>query len=578
MEYKKGLIGKIQRKLAVSELGAHNFLKAVGWSAIQNLTNIFPIMLVFFMIQLFMSSSTITNKNIIIISLLAVVFIMIMYWASNKQYKSTFSAVYAESANMRISLAEHLRRLPLSFFDRKNASDLTARIMGDVAMLENGYSHQIPQLIGAFAMLVLAMTGLISMDWRLGLAYTWVIPVSIILFIVTIKWQKKEMLNSNKVQLIMNEKIEEGFTQVQTIKAMSQEDRYMEELQVSLDNMENAQMSMELLSGVIINAIQSIVRLALPSLAIVGGSLYLKGQVDPDVLLFFLLIATTLFEPLSAVLMNCGIWIFYTIKVDRMNEIYDMPLQKGSNNININQYDIEFDNVDFSYNDGEQVLSNINFIAEQGKTTALIGPSGGGKSTCARLASRFWDVNKGQIRLGGLDISTLDPEELLKYYAIIFQDVVLFNASVADNIRIGRKDATDTEVKQAAKLAQCDEFVKKLPNGYNTIIGENGSRLSGGERQRISIARAILKDAPIVIMDEATASQDAENESLIQQALSTLIKNKTVIIIAHRMRTISNVDHIVVLDKGKIVEQGSPSELYAQNGAYTKMVQTQRGS
>lgn len=576
MEYSKGIIGKIQRWLAVSDLGARNFLKAVGWSALQNLTNLFPMILVYLLIQLLMKSVGISTDKILMVGALVLGFLIVMYWVANKQYKSTYSAVYAESANMRISLAEHLRRLPLSFFDRKNASDLTARIMSDVAMLENGYSHQIPQLVGAFCMLVLAMIGLISMDWRLGLALTWVIPVALILFIITVKWQKREMLRSNKVQLAMNEKIEEGFTQVQTIKAMSQERRYIDELQVKLDEMESAQMSMELLSGVIINTIQTIVRLALPTLAIVGSTLYLQGEVAADVLLFFLLIATSLFEPLSAVLMNSSMWMFYSTKVDRMNEIYDRPLQRGKVDIQAKQFDIEFDRVCFSYLDDEQVLSDISFTAEQGKTTALIGPSGGGKSTCARLASRFWDVNEGEVRLGGININTIDPETLLKYYAIIFQDVVLFNASVKENIRLGRKDATDEEVKRAAALAQCDEFVQKLPNGYDTIIGENGSRLSGGERQRISIARAILKDAPIVIMDEATASQDAENESLIQSALSTLIEDKTVIIIAHRMRTIANVDHIVVLDEGKIVEQGTPSELYQKNGIYTGMVRTQQ--
>lgn len=577
MEYNKRIIGKIQRALAVSKTGAKGFIKAVGWSVVQNLTNIFPIVLVFLMIQLITQNAGITQINVLIVVSLALGFVIVMYWAANQQYKSTFSAVYAESAHMRISVAEHLRMLPLSFFDHKNASDLTNRIMGDVALLENGYSHQIPQLFGAFTMTMLAMIGLIAMDWRLGLALTWVVPVALVLFIVTIKWQKREMVKSTKIQLAANEKIEEGFVQIQTIKAMGQEKRYMEELKNQLKLLEKSQMNMELFSGVIINAIQSIIRLALPSLAIVGGTLYLKGAVTSDVLLFFLLIATTIFAPLSTVLMNSSMWTFYTIRVDRMNEIYDTPRQEGKTEFKPKDYSLSFSHVGFSYEAGEQVLSDVTFTAEQGKTTALIGPSGGGKSTCAKLAARFWDTNEGSIKLGGLDISTLDPEILLQYYAIVFQDVTLFNATVSENIRFGRKEASEEEVRKAAELAQCDEFVQKLPKGYDTVIGENGSRLSGGERQRISIARAILKDAPIVIMDEATASQDAENETHIQKALATLIQGKTVLIIAHRMRTITNVDHIVVLQEGKVVEQGKPSELYDLNGYYAKMVCTQMG-
>lgn len=575
MKRTKGLINKIQKWLAVSEQGAHSFLKAVGWTALQNMTAVFPMMLVYLMIQIVMKSTGIATEHIFWVASLVLLFIILMYAAANRQYKSTYSAVYAESANMRVTLAEHLRRLPLSFFDKKNASDLSARIMGDVAMLENGYSHQIPQLVGAFLMLLFAMIGLIALDWRLALALTWVVPVALILFVVTLKWQKREMLKSTQIQLEMNEKMEEGFKQVQTIKASSQEARYLRELDAQLNNMEKAQMSMELFAGVIINVVQAIVKLSLPTLAIVGSALYIKGAVAPDVLLFFLLVAISIFDPLTVVFMNSSVWAFYSIKVDRMNEIYDMPLQKGLTNFSANGYDIEFEHVDFSYQDGKKVLTDVSFAARQGQTTALIGPSGGGKSTCARLASRFWDVDRGEVKLGGRNIKTLDPETLLQYYSIIFQDVVLFNASIAENIRVGRKDASDEEVRRAAELAQCQEFVSKLPNGYNTMIGENGARLSGGERQRISIARAILKDAPIVIMDEATASQDAENESLIQQALSSLIHNKTVIVIAHRMRTIANVDHIVVLEDGKVVEQGTPKQLYQQNGLYTRMLNAQ---
>lgn len=577
MLYHKGLLGKVQRTLAVSEQGARNFLKAVGWTVLQNLTNIFPVMLVYLLIVCTMGSSDLEASTVYTVVALAIALIIVMAWCAKRQYKSTFSAVYAESANMRIALAEHLRRLPLAFFDHKNSSDLTARIMGDVALLENGYSHQIPQLVGAFAMLLLAMVGLLAMDWRLGLALTWVVPLSLILLLLSIRWQKKVMLKTNAVLLDMNEKIEEGLTQVQTIKAMSQEARYLRELEQQLQAMERAQMHMELFAGSVINAIQTLVRLALPTLALVASLLYLQGQVSSPIVLFYLLIASSVFEPLSTVLMNSAMWTYYTTKVDRMNEIYDMPLQQGREHFSTSRYDITFDHVDFSYGSQAQVLHDVSFTAPQGQTTALIGPSGGGKTTCAKLAARFWDPGAGRIMLGDLDLKTLDPEALLGAYAIVFQDVVLFNASVADNIRVGRKDATQDDVLRAAALAQCDEFVRKLPQGYSTLIGENGSQLSGGERQRISIARAILKDAPIVIMDEATASQDAENESRIQAALSTLIRNKTVLVIAHRMRTIANVDHVVVLDQGQVVEQGSPATLLALNGHYARMLHMQSG-
>ncbi len=578
MEYHKGLLGKLQRLLAVGEQGARNFLKAVGSTVLQNLTNIFPVMLVYLLIVYTMGSSDLEASTVYTVVALAIALIIVMAWCASRQYKSTFSAVYAESANMRIALAEHLRRLPLAFFDHKNSSDLTARIMGDVALLENGYSHYIPQLVGAFAMLLLAMVGLLAMDWRLGLALTWVVPLSLILLLLSTRWQKRVMLKTNAVQLDMNEKIEEGLTQVQTIKAMSQEARYLRELEQQLQAMERAQMHMELFAGSIINAIQTLVRLALPTLALIASLLYLQGQVSSPIVLFYLLIASSVFEPLSAVLMNSAVWTYYTTKVDRMNEIYDMPLQQGREHFSTSRYDITFDHVDFSYGPQTQVLHDVSFTAPQGQTTALIGPSGGGKTTCAKLAARFWDPDAGRIMLGDLDLKTLDPEALLGAYAIVFQDVVLFNATVSDNIRFGRKEATEQDIQRAARLAQCEEFVRRLPQGYQTMIGENGARLSGGERQRISIARAILKDAPIVIMDEATASQDAENESLIQEALSTLIRNKTVLIIAHRMRTIAHVDHVVVLEGGRVVEQGSPMQLQASGGYYARALQAQQGN
>lgn len=568
-----GLVGKIQRALAMSEVGARGFIKAVGWSVLHYLAMMLPAVLVYLFVRTFFDPSTSSSGDLVWrFILLAIVFIMIMYYVASKWYASTYITVYDESARMRLSLAEHLRHLPLAFFDRRNASDLTSIIMGDATFLESAYSHNIPQLCGAAVMLVLMMIGLISLQWQLGLALMWVVPVVLVLFVISLRMQKRLFRKGHKRQLAVNEKIDEGIRLVQVIKSYGQEDRYLKELDTTLCSMEESQVHGEAILGIIINLLQGIIRLGFPTLLIVGSTLYLGGEVSLELLLFFILLSGIIYEPLYEVLVQSSIVTFATVRVDRMNDILDREAQTGEKTIELKGYDITFDHVSFSYEDGKKVLEEVSFTARQGQTTALVGPSGGGKSTCARLAARFWDADSGTIYLGGIDVSTVDPETLLKEYAIVFQDVVLFNTSVLENIRIGKRNASDEEVHRAARLAQCDEFVKQLPQGYETLVGENGCHLSGGERQRISIARAILKNAPIVIMDEATASQDVENETKIQQALSTLIKDKTVLIIAHRMRTIADADQIVVLENGRVVECGSPAELEATQGKYHHML------
>lgn len=568
-----GLVGKIQRALAMSEVGARGFIKAVGWSVLHYLSMMLPAVLVYLFVRTFFDPSTSSSGDLVWrFILLAIVFIMIMYYVASKWYTSTYITVYDESARMRLSLAEHLRHLPLAFFDRRNASDLTSIIMGDATFLEHAYSHNIPQLCGAAVMVVLMMIGLISLQWQLGLALMWVVPVVLVLFVISLRMQKRLFRMGHKRQLAVNEKIDEGIRLVQVIKSYGQEDRYLKELDTTLCSMEESQVHFEAILGIIINLLQGIIRLGFPTLLIVGSTLYLGGEVSLELLLFFILLSGIIYEPLYEVLVQSSIVTFATVRVDRMNDILDHEAQTGEKTIELKGYDITFDHVSFSYEDGKKVLEEVSFTARQGQTTALVGPSGGGKSTCARLAARFWDADSGTIYLGGIDVSTVDPETLLKEYAIVFQDVVLFNTSVLENIRIGKRNASDEEVHRAARLAQCDEFVKQLPQGYETLIGENGSHLSGGERQRISIARAILKNAPIVIMDEATASQDVENETKIQQALSTLIKDKTVLIIAHRMRTIADADQVVVLENGRVVECGSPADLEATQGKYHHML------
>lgn len=562
----KSLIHWLQDKLAVSEYGAKGFLRGMLWTALQNITLMLPVMLVYLMIEWLFTDQLMERLWLFIgLGLLSLI---VMYIVALRQYDSTFPTVYRESGAMRIRLAEQLRRLPLSFFNKKNASDLTNILLGDVGFLENCYSHQLPQLAGSLVTLILVATGLLFMDWRLAIALFWAVPVVILILALVLKWQKRIFTKVNRQQLQMNEKMEEGITQTPTIKAYREEQRYIGELTEVLQDYEKRQAKTELATGIVVNGLEAIIRLTIPTLIITGISLYTQGTLPLTTLLFFVLISVTAYAPLSATMTNGLVFLYASVRIDRLNEVYSYQTMEGSSEVRTTSFDLHFQDVSFAYQDGQQVLHNVNFTAHQGEVTALIGPSGGGKSTTARLASRFWDPTAGSVYLGDIDISTIDPESLLQHYSIVFQDVVLFNNTVMENIRIGRKDATDEEVLTAARLAQCDSFVSQLPQGYHTMIGENGGRLSGGERQRISIARAILKDAPIVILDEATASQDAENETLIQQAISRLTQGKTVLVIAHRMRTIREADKIVVLADGMVAEEGTPQALYEDTSSH----------
>lgn len=574
-------MGKTQRTFAMSEYGAKSFLKAIGWSVLHYFTLAFPAMLVYLFIQQVLKAESMFAEGwlgqvfwwMVSLSLLA---ILIIYIVAMKQYKSTYIAVYSESAQMRTTLAEHLRHLPLSYFDRRDASDLSRLVLGDINILEQMYSHQMPQLFGSVAMLVLMLLGFSFLDWRLSLSLFWVVPVAILLFAISARKLKQTMKEGDRIMLATTEKIDEGIQQVGIIKSHGQTERYLDELRAQLKNHEKSQMKSELEGSVAVNTISAIIQLGVPSLILVGTTLLLSNSVSMSTFLFFILLSGSVFEPLQNALVNSAMLLFTQVHVERLNAVYDEPIMTGSTELEPSNFDITFDHVTFGYDEGSRVLENVNFVAKQGEVTALIGPSGGGKSTCARLAARFWDADEGAVLLGDTPLSAFDPESLLTHYAIVFQDVVLFNNSVLENIRIGRKEATDEEVLAAARAAQCDTFVQRLPEGYNTLIGENGARLSGGERQRISIARAILKDAPIIILDEATASQDADNETHIQRALSTLIKDKTVLIIAHRMRTIAAADKIIVIDGGRVVESGEPSELLAKGGHYARMVESQK--
>ncbi len=569
----------LQRRLALSEKGAKDFLKGVFFTTLMDIALMLPAVYIFLFLEDYLrpllSSSTSAASGIGYYILLGIGFMLIMFVVAVFQYKSTFTTVYDESANRRISLAEKLRKLPLAFFGEKNLSDLTSTIMEDSTELEHTFSHAVPQLFASILSIVLIAIGMFFYNWQLSLALFWVVPVAAGIIFISKKKQHRENLLLYKKKRNVTEQIQEGLDTIQEIKSYNQEETYINGLNQHINSYEKQLIKGELLTGALVNAAQSFLKLGLASVVLVGANMLASGSIDLFMYLIFLMIGSRIYQPVNEVFNNLAALFYLDVRINRMNEMEALPVQKGKTGFSPADYNITFENVDFSYEEGKKVLQNVSFTAEQGEVTALVGPSGGGKSTSAKLAARFWDIDKGKILLGNQDISKIDPEALLKNYSMVFQDVVLFNASVMDNIRIGKRNATDEEVLRVAKLAQCDEFVRQMPQGYETIIGENGETLSGGERQRISIARALLKDAPIVLLDEATASLDVENETKIQAGISALIRNKTVLIIAHRMRTVANADKIVVLANGGVAETGSPSELKTQKGIFSKMMERQ---
>ena len=572
----------LEKRFALTRKGAIDFSKGIFFTTLLNIALMLPAIYVFLFLEDYLrpifnhSGTTITPTNgLWYYILLGIIFMIIMWIIARFQYRSTFTTVYEESANRRISLAEKLRKLPLAFFGEKNLSDLTSTIMDDSTELERTFSHTVPQLFASIISIVLIGTGMFFYNWQLAIALFWVVPLAAAVLLISKKLLHKEFQINYQDKRNVSEQIQQGLDTIQEIKSYNREGTYMNELNQSLNIYEKQLIKGELLAGGLVNSSQSLLKLGLVSVIIVGVQLLSAGTIDLFMYLIFLVIATRIYNPISEVFNNLAALFYLDIRINRMNEMEALSIQQGKTDFKPQNFDIVFDDVSFSYETGKQVLQNVSFTAKQGEVTALVGPSGGGKSTSAKLAARFWDIQKGKILLGNQDISEIDPETLLKNYSVVFQDVVLFNSSVMDNIRIGRKNATDEEIKQAAKMAQCDEFISKMPNGYNTVIGENGETLSGGERQRISIARALLKDAPIVLLDEATASLDVENETKIQAGISELVKDKTVLIIAHRMRTVANANKVVVLKNGKVAESGSPDELKKQKGIFSKMVERQ---
>lgn len=574
------MLNTIQKRFALSRKGAEDFCKGTFFTALLDIALMLPAVFVFLFLEDYLrpvlNAGDSVLHGVFYYTLLGVAFMVVMYVFAVWQYRSTYTTVYEESANRRISLAEKLRKLPLAFFGEKNLSDLTATIMDDCTDLEHTFSHAVPQLFASIISIVLITIGMAFYNWQLTLALFWVVPVAMAVILLA----KRSMLKSNESNYlnkrVVSEQIQEGLDTVQEIKSYNQEEDYLRKLDERIDTYEKVLTRNELMLGILVNGSQSILKLGLASVIIVGAGLLAAGRVDFFTYLIFMVIGSRIYAPINEVMNNLAALFYLDVRIDRMNEMEALPVQQGTADFCPEGYDIEFKHVGFSYEEGKRVLKDVSFTARQGEITALVGPSGSGKSTAAKLAARFWDIQSGVITLGGQDISLVEPETLLKNFSIVFQDVVLFNASVMDNIRIGRRDATDEEVMRVARLARCDEFVAKMPQGYRTVIGENGETLSGGERQRISIARALLKDAPIVLLDEATASLDVENETCIQAGISELVRNKTVLIIAHRMRTIANADKIVVLENGSVTETGTPRELQGRNGLFARMVKRQR--
>ena len=568
-----------QNKYALSEKGAKDLFNAIVWTIIMDISFMIPVIIGFkfldeYMILLFNPLGKPQN-GIIYYVVLSTVFFIVMLVIAYFQYNSAYTKIYEESARRRVSLAETLRKLPLAFFGKKDISDLSSTIMEDATQIETLFSHSVPQIYAAVLTVFVMGVMMFFYNWKLSVAVFWVVPVSALVFYLSRKFQKTMHSKLYNIKRDISDKIQEGLDSAHEIKSYNREAAFSNMLNLKLDVLEKMMIKGELVIGAFVNLSYVFLKLGLPSVVLYGAYLLSTGEISIFTYLVFLIVTARIYNPIMDAMNNFALLLYLDVRINRMKEMDKMPRQDGKTEFNPQNYDIEFKKVDFSYQNGIKILNNVSFTARQGDVTALVGPSGGGKSTIAKLSARFWDIDRGTITLGGEDISKIDPETLLKYYSIVFQDVTLFNSSVMENIRLGKKDASDEEVIRAAQLAQCHEFISKLPQGYKTLIGENGEKLSGGERQRISIARAILKDAPIILLDEATASLDAENESKIQSALGELIKNKTVLIIAHRMRTVLGADKIVVIKDGVIAESGPPLKLKEKQGVFSTMLKTQ---
>ena len=590
------MFGKdFQRKYALTDQGVKNTKRGIFFTVIVNLVVMGGMGILYFLMSKLMNTLIFGDPlpNALTFILLVLAFVILSLITHMQQYHATYGLVYGEVKAVRISIAERLRKLPLGYFGKRDLADLTETIMGDVNRLEHVWSHCLGYLYGSYISTALIAIVLFCYNYRLAIACLWGVPVAFCLLFGSRKLAKKNSEITKKAGIKVSDGIQETLENIREIRATNQEDRFFDELNSKIDYHEKTMIKGELSTGIFVNSASVIMRLGVATTILTGTSMILSGKIDFMLLFMFLLVITRVYAPFDQALALIAEMFMSQVSASRLMEIYDMKTADGEARFAPKKHDIVFENVGFSYKmnpgeagregdlgcDNEQVLRGVSFTANDGEVTALVGPSGSGKSTCARLAARLWDIDQGTIRVGGVDISTIDPEVLLTDYSMVFQDVVLFDDTVMENIRLGKHGASDEEVLAAARAANCDEFVNKLPQGYATPIGENGAKLSGGERQRISIARALLKNAPIVLLDEATASLDVENETRVQGALSRLLSGRTVLVIAHRMRTVEAADKIVVLADGKVTEEGSPAELFSkEDSIFRHMTQLQNAS
>lgn len=571
------MIQYLMKKYALTQQGAKDFLKATVHFILSNLLLMLPASLLFLLVQ-DLISGYIPTSHYYILSLGIFGILVLMFVVYYFEYNCSFFLTYKESGKRRIQLAERLRKLPLSFFAHKDLTDMTNVILNDATALEQSFSHFMPSFFGSMISTIIIAIPIIIIDWRMAIASLWVLPVAIIIVACSKKAQNYFNKKKNDSVLDLHDKVQECIDDMKDIRSSNYQDSYLQKVKINIRDVEKKQIKSELGVALFVVSAQMILKFGIATTALAGAIFLVDGSLPIMTFFLFLLLISRLYEPMASALQNLAAINSTYLNIERMKEFYRVSIQDGTKDFHPKNYNVEFKNVDFSYNENEGVLHQVSFVAKQGEVTALVGPSGCGKSTISKLCARFWDVNKGKIELGGENICQIDPETLMNNFSIVFQDVNLFNNTILENIRIGKKDASDEEVIAAAKMANCDEFVLKLKDQYHTFIGENGTELSGGERQRISIARALLKDAPIILLDEATASLDAENETIIQEAISKVTKNKTVIVIAHRMRTVENANHIIVLKEGKIIEEGKPTDLIQKQKEFAKMVQLQKES
>ncbi|MGP1441625.1 MAG: ABC transporter ATP-binding protein [Anaerovoracaceae bacterium] len=569
------MVSYFMKRYAMSEKGAINLKKAIFSHTFVNLTKLFAPMIAFmFLFQYISVLKGIKSYSFTFIHYIALIIAMmiVMFLIARWDYVRLYTNVYNESANSRIDLAERLKKLPLSYFGKRDLADLAETMMNDMNLYETIFSHAVPHIYSTAISTSIIASMLIIYNWKLALAALWVIPISLLIIFLSRKSQKKIVQSWIDDNRKVFDDLQEDIEQIEEIKSYNLEERMLNDFFEKLNKSTKQKTKGEVVAGTLTGIATAILKLGIISVAVIGVNMLMAGEISALVYIVFLMLTTSIYLPIEGIITFMSMIVMLDAVVGRIKEIKTMPVQEGRNHMEIKNYDIEFKDVYFGYDD-YSVINGVSFTAKQGEITALIGSSGSGKTTLTKLAARFWDIDKGKILIGGEDISEVDPEALLKNFSIVFQDVTLFNSSIKDNIKIGKKDATDEEIVKAAKIARCYEFINKMPEGIDTVIGENGQRLSGGERQRISIARAILKDAPIILLDEATASLDVENESLIQEALSELIKDKTVIVIAHRLRTIRNANKIVLLNAGKIDAIGTDDELCESSKYYKNMLE-----